>query len=633
MKSKELFQQIYSDKMLLDEFKNRMNNNIISQNAQIPNEVINSMHELVSNNFKDIIDKPMIDFKEGSPEAIILDFGRPALIIRNDTFSLPESDFWKIRLNMSKSKVEDAIRSVGRIELIDHPSFQWVGTGWMISENILATNRHVALEFAEKSNGGKYSFRVSPRYKKIRAKVDFKEEYHNPESLEIDVKKILYIEDDNSKKPDIALLEVSSSNGSLPKPINLSTSKRKIDDIVAVIGYPAKDSRNNLDIMSRVFNNIYQVKRLQPGQITSWEDSDNNWHFSHDCSTLGGNSGSVVIDLETGEAIGLHFMGSYHENNYAVKAEYLLDRLKKINITIEVDKWENIKKEIPKDPQLKLEYYKDKKGYEATFLEDWEIPLPLNDDITAKLQPLNEESPIDKRKNFVLEYQNFSVVMNKERRFAMYTAANIDGNSLKRIPRKDKWFIDPRIEKKVQIGNMLYFHNALDRGHITRRLDVVWGPSAKKANDDTFHYTNCVPQHEGFNRRSWRRIEDWILDNADIHDLKIIVFTGPMFNIYDPYYRGFQIPKEFWKIIAWKSDKGKSATAYLLSQSNLIADLSETFSYGKYKTYQIPISKIIDKTSIDFNKLNEFDPMKSAPVDELLKGYARPIERYEDIKL
>ncbi|GAG61244.1 unnamed protein product, partial [marine sediment metagenome] len=208
-----------------------------------------------------------------------------------------------------------------------------------------------------------------------------------------------------------------------------------------------------------------------------------------------------------------------------------------------------------------------------------------------------------------------------------------DGNSLKRIPRKDKWFIDPRIENRVQIGNMLYFDNALDRGHITRRLDVVWGSSAKKANDDTFHYTNCVPQHEGFNRRSWRRIEDWILDNADIHDLKIIVFTGPVFNIYDPYYRGIQIPKEFWKIIAWKSDKGKSATAYLLSQSNLVADLSETFSYGKYKTYQTPISKIIDKTGIDFNKLDEFDPMKSASVDELLRGYARPIERYEDIKL
>ena len=38
----------------------------------------------------------------------------------------------------------------------------------------------------------------------------------------------------------------------------------------------------------------------------------------HDCSTLGGNSGSPVIDLETHRVIGLHFGGRYMEKNHAV---------------------------------------------------------------------------------------------------------------------------------------------------------------------------------------------------------------------------------------------------------------------------------------------------------------------------
>src|SRR6516165_11707527 len=43
----------------------------------------------------------------------------------------------------------------------------------------------------------------------------------------------------------------------------------------------------------------------------------------HDCTTLGGNSGSVVLNLSTGEAVGLHFAGLYQETNYAVRASVL----------------------------------------------------------------------------------------------------------------------------------------------------------------------------------------------------------------------------------------------------------------------------------------------------------------------
>jgi V8-like Glu-specific endopeptidase len=40
--------------------------------------------------------------------------------------------------------------------------------------------------------------------------------------------------------------------------------------------------------------------------------------FSHDASTLGGNSGSCVIDLDGGKVLGLHFSGRYRRSNKAV---------------------------------------------------------------------------------------------------------------------------------------------------------------------------------------------------------------------------------------------------------------------------------------------------------------------------
>ena len=55
--------------------------------------------------------------------------------------------------------------------------------------------------------------------------------------------------------------------------------------------------------MRRIFADIYNVKRLQPGTVTVSGDPDKL--LRHGCSTLGGNSGSPVTDLETHQVLGL----------------------------------------------------------------------------------------------------------------------------------------------------------------------------------------------------------------------------------------------------------------------------------------------------------------------------------------
>jgi len=254
--------------------------------------------------------------------------------------------------------------------------------------------------------------------------------------------------------------------------------------------------------------------------------------------------------------------------------------------------------------ELDSDTYEDRNGYDPSFLEQ-EVPRPsisvnLIDDVVKLKNSNNEE----------LKYTNFSVVMSKSRGLAFYTAVNIDGSKLEPLERNnDVWYYEPRIEKQFQYGPELYFNNDIDRGHLVRRLDPVWGPNFKEANEDTFHFSNCSPQHKNLNQKTWLGLEDYILKNTDVHDLKVNVFTGPVFNTNDLVYRGkYLVPSEFWKVVTIiKNDNTMSSTAYLETQKQLIADLK--FVFGEYKTYQIQITKIESLTGLNFGNLRDFDPI------------------------
>jgi endonuclease G len=254
--------------------------------------------------------------------------------------------------------------------------------------------------------------------------------------------------------------------------------------------------------------------------------------------------------------------------------------------------------------ELNISNYKNRNGYDPNFLENV-IPLPILSDGL-----INDTVKLKNSNDMELKYTNFSIVMSKSRGLAFYTAVNIDGSKLEPLDRKnDVWYYDSRIEKKFQYGPELYSSNDLDRGHLVRRLDPVWGPNFKEANEDTFHFSNCSPQHKNLNQKTWLGLEDYILRNADVHDLKVNVFTGPIFNENDLVYRGkYLIPSEFWKVVTIiKNDGSISSTAYLQTQKQLIEDLK--FAFGEYKTYQVAVTNIESFTGLDFGNLRNFDPI------------------------
>ncbi|GAA1524898.1 endonuclease G [Agromyces terreus] len=220
-----------------------------------------------------------------------------------------------------------------------------------------------------------------------------------------------------------------------------------------------------------------------------------------------------------------------------------------------------------------------------------------------------------------LDYVHFTVVLDSVRRFARVTGVNIDGAALRDVPRGDDWRYDERVPEDWQAGPAVYARNDLDRGHLVRRRDPVWGAPevAARANSDTFHFTNAAPQAGGFNQSPelWLGLEDHVLEHAEANDLRLSVFTAPVLGHDDPPYRGIRVPLRFWKIAAWNRSgaggpgAGELATAgFVLDQSPLV-DTSEIVApapgeappLGPFRTFQVPVADIAAITGLSMPDL------------------------------
>lgn len=274
------------------------------------------------------------------------------------------------------------------------------------------------------------------------------------------------------------------------------------------------------------------------------------------------------------------------------------------------------------EPTTPAEDFEGREGYATDFLDGWSIPLPKATGANAR-----DMRRIGGTQDVELKYTHFSVIMSASRKMPMLTAVNIDASQSRRLPRSDKWSFDGRLPKDQQFGDALYDNNALDRGHMVRREDPVWGApgEASTANEDTFHFTNSCPQMAGVNQKTWLSLEDYILKNAKADQMRVTVFTGPFFNENDLSYRDAKIPAAFWKVVAIVTDDGRpSATAYKVSQAKELEELE--FVFAGFKTFQISVRQVMEKTGIDFSELAQFDGfshhegMTGGTIEETVEG-------------
>lgn len=221
-----------------------------------------------------------------------------------------------------------------------------------------------------------------------------------------------------------------------------------------------------------------------------------------------------------------------------------------------------------------------------------------------------------------LAYVHFSVLLDPVRRFARVTGVNVDGAALLDLARGgDEWRLDERVPADWQAGPAVYAANDLDRGHLVRRRDPVWGEPAvaARANADTFHYTNAAPQAAGFNQSKelWLGLEDHVLAYAETTAQRLSVFTAPVLGSADPEYRGIRVPLQFWKVVAWNTGAALAATGFVLDQSPLVdtgqlreraaGEAAAVPPLGPFRTFQVPVSAVAELASLDMPELVSAD--------------------------
>jgi len=643
----------------------------------------------------------LTDAEMDALEAIVLPKNRPVVFVRGDSYDDVDDPWQKLNPVEVKAGIARWFPSIGRIEVPNLPLVPYGGTGFVVGKRLVMTNRHVAKLFSS-GLGLKIVYNIGDSAINFRRQIDTGSDRSSyAEVLGVELIHPYW---------DMALLRVAD----LPDDKILSLSTKKPEDLegkdIVAVGYPAKDWRSDLELQDRIFQGQYNVKRLQPGVLRGRADIRSFENVvsavTHDASTLGGNSGSAILEVQTQNVIALHFAGEYLKANYAVPM-YELARDSRvtalklnfdgsltptndwepawhraeqteatappapspavpvaplqspalaptatplvpapvatvtttmgsatwtipIHITVSIGSPQQAFHAAAPTPAEKAaaeetvvvdQDYSTRPGYDPEFLAGVTVPLPKL--TTSEMEQDTAQVRPDSRKHndpFELAYYHYSVYMNKKRRTAWLSAANVDGDNRPNIGTRagDRWYRDPRIPKSEQLGQEA-FESGIDRGHLTRREDTAWGEdvaAATAANNDTFHFTNCSLQASHFNRGKdrWQGLEQYLLEkHAKKDKRRMTVITGPLFAVNDPLYQNDKMdyavrcPLQFWKVcVLIREDGSPSATAFLLNQDEIkdLPGFEETFEVA---ATQIKISDLEARTKLNFGDLKQHD--------------------------
>ena len=247
--------------------------------------------------------------------AIILKNSRPAILVEGSQLgAISANSKWIPLFENSADVLGNAIRAVGRIEAVDDPSLPYLGTAFLVADDLVLTTRHVASVFVE--GAGDTDLRLRENY---RVQVDFLGEANSSRSLNRRVTKAVFLH----PYFDIAALKIDAPvDGVSPLQLLAGYPCPGIERNIAVIGFASSDPRNDLELVNQLLEGVIDVKRVMAGRTVGTDRVSSFGNKTptllHDASTLSGTSGAPLLDLESGHVIGIQFAGRFLAANYAV---------------------------------------------------------------------------------------------------------------------------------------------------------------------------------------------------------------------------------------------------------------------------------------------------------------------------
>lgn len=368
-------------------------------------------------------------------------------------------------------------------------------------------------------------------------------------------------------------------------------------------------------------------------------------HYTAD--TDEGSSGAPVFN-DSWQLVALHHGAAQDESgtliNEGIRVSALVDWLKAEAVNLEPVARQRLIAALRGEKDLTLTElaraapdanYANRNGYQPDFLAGHAIPLAQI--IAPRAQEIAPLRSGATGVEAILDYQNFSLAICAERRIAFLTATNIDGARYININRDsgqpaliaegDSWYEDSRMDSRYYLVQSFYreFSRWFDRGHLTRRSDPTWGTpqEAVRANKDTFHFTNCSPQHFRFNQslQYWQGVERYILEYGVLQSKKqITVLTGPVLNDQWRQYGEAKVPLMYWKVVLRIGNEGEpQATALLVSQANLLDEPRRVVTPAQQEgvpqidEFRITVSGLESLTGLDFSAFRAWDSWQPAP--------------------
>jgi hypothetical protein len=184
-----------------------------------------------------------------SPEAqlgieAIVSIARPALLLNDGAFGDPPPP-WDAILGPRRQSIRNAAMSVGRIGVPGLPQIPYAGTGFLVADDVVMTNCHVARVFSQLGPDGEWTFQSG-----LEVNLDF---FEDPDARLTSVapSASTRIEGVIGIHPhlDLALLRIAPADPGDEPARPLSVMSHDPRDVagrnIYVLGYPAPDYRSD----------------------------------------------------------------------------------------------------------------------------------------------------------------------------------------------------------------------------------------------------------------------------------------------------------------------------------------------------------------------------------------------------